>query len=116
MSTSDLLTTYANASEKEQRFSKAVADALDMSSTYTDERGEVWPLVQCIDHEDRTFVFWLGEHGCFGTIFDRTEIWQVVSVKDGTTASNEVFGTVRDAAVAAQELEEETTLTRHRLT
>jgi hypothetical protein len=105
VSDTERLTTYANATDTEKRLSEAVADELGIAPTYTDERGVEWPLVQCVGQSGRDYAFWLGEYGALGTVTDAKEVWSTAHA-DSETMVEEDIGTVRDAALAAQDLEE----------
>ena len=105
--TNEMLDTYANASDTEKRLSKAVADEIDIDPTYTNERGEVWPVVQCVDQSGRHYTFWLNHFGAVGTVTEEKEKWSTAHADDGTLIEEDV-GSVRDAAaLAAEVLEEE---------
>ena len=99
------LTTYANATETEKRLSKIVSDVLDIDHTYTDERGMEWPIVQCVGQSGSEYAFWLDEYGAVGTVTAENQKWWTAYAADGTIIEEDV-GSVRDAALAAQELEE----------
>jgi hypothetical protein len=93
------------ASDTEKRLSEAVADELDMAPTYTDEWGEVWPLVQQVDPSVNHYSFWLGDYGGYGTVTGTEESWNVLRSRDGVVVDKNL-GDVRDAALVVQDLEE----------
>jgi len=97
------LTTYADATDTEKRLSKAVADELGIESTYADEDGQEWPIVQNVSGDD--YAFWFEDYGALGTITSEGETWATAHAEDGVMIE-EGFDNVRDAALAAQDLEE----------
>ena len=105
VSETERLTTYADATDTEKRLSEAVAEELSINPTYTDEDGTEWPIVQCVDQYGRDYAFWLDEYGALGTVTDTKETWSTAYAEDGTMIEEDV-GSVRDAALAAQDLEE----------
>jgi len=105
VSDTERLTTYADATDTEKRLSEAVADELGIDPTYTDEDGIEWPIVQCVDQYANSYAFWLDEYGALGTVTDKKEEWSTAYAADGTMIKEDV-GDVRDAALVAQELEE----------
>lgn len=91
--------------DTEQRLSEAVADALSIAPTYTDERGRERPLVQQVDPSVRHYSFWLDIFGIYGTVTDTEESWNVLRSRDGVVVEKNL-GDVHDAALVAQDLEE----------
>lgn len=100
------LTKYTDASDTEKRLSKAVADELGIDPTYTSDDGREWPIVQCVDEYGNDYAFWLDEYGAIGTIGEDGEEWSTAHAEDGAMIEGG-FAHVRDAALAAQYLEDE---------
>jgi len=99
------LNKYTDASDTEKRLSKAVADELGIDPTYTSDDGREWPIVQRVDNYGDNYAFWLDEYGALGTVNEDGERWATAHAEDGTMIE-EGFAHVRDAALAAQDLED----------
>lgn len=105
VSDTERLTKYADASDTEKRLSETVADELGTDPTYTDERGNEWPIVQRVG--SKSYAFWLDEYGVLGSVGEEEEKWATAHAEDGDLIE-EGFDNVRDAALAAADLESET--------